>query len=90
MADRLGPTPEFISLISVKEMNQRNRSLAGGFSIAFVFVFIEQSSVEIGLSRSHFVSVAVAVSRRSRLRADTRPGESCWCKEKKGLGAGDL
>jgi len=38
----LGPTPEFISLISVKETNQRNRSLAGGFSIAGCSLFDER------------------------------------------------
>jgi len=47
------------------------------------FTFYEQLSVEIDMSRLHFVFVAVAASWRSRWRAGMMPLKSNWVSQKK-------
>ncbi|PLY01905.1 MAG: hypothetical protein C0623_04910, partial [Desulfuromonas sp.] len=71
-----GPAAGFISLLSDKETNQRNRSLAGGFFVRSGLFLFKCVAGEFALRQTRFVAVAVAVGVRfSERGTKERPQE---------------
>ncbi|PLY03196.1 MAG: hypothetical protein C0623_02325, partial [Desulfuromonas sp.] len=64
-----GPAAGFISLLSDKETNQRNRSLAGGFFVRSGLFLFNYDAGEFALRQTRNVFVAVAVGLRFSDRA---------------------
>ncbi|PLY02275.1 MAG: hypothetical protein C0623_03970, partial [Desulfuromonas sp.] len=81
-----GPAAGFISLLSDKETNQRNRSLAGGFFVRTELFLFNCVAGEFALRQTQLVAVAVAVGLRlsdrasgSNLKSSTGKSKSAIC-----------